>query len=452
MTKDGQRSRAVVIGGSMAGLLAARVLADSFAEVTVIDRDSLPVCPEHRRGVPQAHHAHALLARGQQALEELFPGITAELAARGAPTGDMLRDARLHFSGHRLRQARSGLVLVSASRILLEDEVRRRVRGLPGVTFAPPSDVVGLTTTSSGERVTGVRALRRSDDSAAEVHNADLVIDAAGRGSRAPAWLEALGFGRPDEDRLPIDLHYVSRRYRLGSDALAGDLASVQAATPANPRAGVLARLEGGQWLLTLAGILGDRPPTDPDGFLAFAQSLSFSDIYEAIRNAEPLDEPVTFRFPASVRRRYERLTRLPDALLPLGDSICSFNPVYGQGMTVAAQQALVLQRHLRRPGLLPTRGIICDFARVVDGPWEMARGADLALPAVPGRRPWPQRLMTRYIARLHAGAAHDQWLATAFVRVSGMVDGPTALLSPRVALRVLWSFSRGARGASKPH
>jgi 2-polyprenyl-6-methoxyphenol hydroxylase-like FAD-dependent oxidoreductase len=448
MTKDGQRSRAVVIGGSMAGLLAARVLADSYAEVTVIDRDSLPVCPEHRRGVPQAHHAHALLARGQQALEEMFPGITAELATRGAPTGDMLRDARLHFSGHRLVQATSGLVLVSASRILLEDEVRRRVRGMPGVTFAPPSDVVGVATTAGGERVTGVRVLRRSDGSAAEIHNADLVIDAAGRGSRAPAWLETLGFGRPDEDRLPIDLHYTSRRYRLGPPAIAEDLASLQAATPANPRAGVLARLEGGQWLLTLAGILGDRPPTDPDGFLAFAQSLSFSDIYEAIRHAEPLDEPVTFRFPASVRRRYERLTRLPAALLPLGESICSFNPVYGQGMTVAAQQALVLQRHLRRPGPLPTRAILNDFARVVDGPWQMARGADLAIPAVPGRRSLPQRLMTAYIAHLHAAAAHDERLATAFVRVSGMVDGPAALLRPRVALRVLWSFSHGARGA----
>jgi 2-polyprenyl-6-methoxyphenol hydroxylase-like FAD-dependent oxidoreductase len=435
----------------MAGLLAARVLADSYSEVTVLDRDALPVCPEHRRGVPQAHHAHALLARGQQTLEELFPGITAELTTRGAPTGDMLRDARLHFSGHRLVQTTSQLVLVSASRILLEDEVRRRVRGLPGVTFAPPADAVGLTTTRGGERVTGVRVVRRSDGSAEEVHHADLVIDAAGRGSRVPTWLGTLGFGRPDEDRLPIDLHYTSRRYRLGPAALAKDLASLQAATPANPRAGVLARLEGGQWLLTLAGVLGDRPPTDPDGFLAFAQSLMFSDIYEAIRDAEPLDDPVTFRFPASVRRRYERLDRLPDGLLPLGDSICSFNPVYGQGMTVAAQQALVLQRHLRRPGLPSTQGVIRDFARVVDGPWEMARGADLALPAVPGRRSWPQRLMAVYIAHLHAAAAHDERLATAFVRVSGMVDGPAALLHPRVALRVLWDSLHRGRGALGP-
>jgi 2-polyprenyl-6-methoxyphenol hydroxylase-like FAD-dependent oxidoreductase len=442
MSNDGSGARAVVIGASIAGLLAARVLADSYAEVTVIDRDRLPDGPQHRRGVPQAHHAHALLARGQQALEELLPGLTSELAARGAPVGDMLRDARLHFSGHRLMTATSGLTLVSASRALLEDQVRKRVRALPGVTFAPERDVVGLTTTRTGERVTGVHVLRRIDGSAAEVHEADLVVDAAGRGSRAPAWLETLGFERPEEDRLPIDLHYTSRSYRLGADALGGDLASVQAATPVNPRAGVLARLEGGVWLLTLAGILGDKPPTDSDGFTEFARSLSFPDIHEAIRRAEPIDDPRAFRFPASVRRRYERLARLPAGLLPLGDSLCTFNPVYGQGMTVAALQALVLRRHLRGDGPLPTRRILGELAGVIDAPWEMARGADLALPGVPGSRPWPQRLMASYIARLHAAGAHDAELATAFVRVSGLVDAPTALLRPRVALRVLRPLS----------
>jgi 2-polyprenyl-6-methoxyphenol hydroxylase-like FAD-dependent oxidoreductase len=200
----------------------------------------------------------------------------------------------------------------------------------------------------------------------------------------------------------------------------------------------VLARLEGDQWLLTLAGILGDGPPTDPDGFLAFARTLSFPDIYEAIRDAQPLDEPRSYRFSASVRRRYERLARLPDGFLPLGDSLCSFNPVYGQGMTVAALQALVMRRHLGRAGALPTRRILRDFARVIDAPWEMVRGADLSLPGVPGRRPLSLRLMARYIARLHVAGAHDERLATAFVRVSGMVDGPPSLLHPGVALRVL--------------
>jgi 2-polyprenyl-6-methoxyphenol hydroxylase-like FAD-dependent oxidoreductase len=438
MTTDANRARAVVIGGSMAGLLAARVLAESHAEVTVIDRDRLPTSPEHRRGVPQAHHAHALLARGQQTLEELFPGLTAALAARGAPTGDMLADARLHFSGYRLRQAKSGVMLVSASRILLEDEVRRRVRALSGVTFAPPSQVVGLTTDRGGERITGVRLLRRTDGSAAEVREADLVVDASGRGSRAPEWLEALGHARPEEDRVCMDLYYTSLRYRLAPDALGGDLACVQAATPANPRTGALARLEGNQWLLTLAGILGDRPPADADGFLAFARSLSFPDIYEAIRDGEPFGEPATFRFRESVRRHYERLT-LPDGFLPFGDSLCSFNPIYGQGMAVAALQALALKRHMQAAGAPPTRRILGDFARVVDAPWEMARGADLALPAVPGHRSWSQRLLGSYIARLHAAAAHDARLGIAFVRVCGMLDAPGALLRPSVALRALW-------------
>jgi len=449
MTSDGKRGRALVIGGSMAGLLAARVLADSYGEVTIVDRDELPASPQHRRGVPQAHHAHALLARGQQAFEELFPGMTAELAARGAPTGDMLRDARLHFSGHRLVQATSGLSLVSASRILLEDEVRKRVSALPRVTVARPCDVVGLTTAPDGERVNGVRILPRTDGSAAEVFHADLVIDAAGRGSRAPAWLDALGYPRPEEDTLQIDLHYTSCRYRLGPDALGGDLACVQAATPSNPRAGVLARLEGDQWLLTLAGILGDRPPTDVDGFLAFARTLPFPDIFEAIRDAEALDEPRSYRFAASVRRRFERVARLPDAFLPLGDSICSFNPVYGQGMTVAALQALVLRRHLRERGNLATRRVLRDFARVIDAPWDMARGADLAFPGVPGARPWPVRTLGRYIARLHAAAAHDQRLAAAFVRVSGMVDQPASLMRPSVVVRVLWPRSAKARLAA---
>ncbi|HEY6543548.1 MAG TPA: hypothetical protein VIZ64_01485 [Dokdonella sp.] len=248
-----------------------------------------------------------------------------------------------------------------------------------------------------------------------------------------------------------MDLYYTSRRYRLAPGALGGDLASLQAATATNPRAGVLARLEGDQWLLTLAGILGDRPPTDADGFLAFARSLSFPDIYEAIRDREPLGEPATFRFRESVRRRYERLTRLPDGFLPFGDSFCSFNPVYGQGMTVAALQALVLKRQLARLGVPRTRRILRDFAGVVDAPWQMARGADLTLPGVPGRMSWSERLIGNYIARLHAAAAHDARLATAFVRVSGLVDDPAALLNPRVALHVLRSSSSEARCSDAP-
>ena len=260
--------RAVVIGASMAGLLAAHVLADSYAQVTVIDRDELPEAPIHRRGVPHGRHLHALAARGQQALEELLPGLTAELVADGAPVGDLLDDARFYLSGHRLRQAHSGLMILCASRPLLEHHVRARVRARPNLRLLDRCDVVGLVTSPDGRRVTGVRVLRRADGSAEELLDADLVVDASGRSSRTPAWLEALGYPRPPKDEVRIGLGYATRTYRLPAAAIDGNLAILVAGTPQHPRTGAMQRLEGDRWMVTLAGILGDHPPTDPDGFV----------------------------------------------------------------------------------------------------------------------------------------------------------------------------------------
>jgi 2-polyprenyl-6-methoxyphenol hydroxylase-like FAD-dependent oxidoreductase len=442
--------RAVVLGASMAGLLAARVLADAYGQVTVIDRDQLPETPTHRRGAPHGRHIHALLARGQQALEELLPGLTAELVAYGVPTGDMLADARMYLSGHRLRQAHTGLGLLCASRPVLEGHVRARVRALPNVRFLDSCDVAGLTTTPDGGRVTGARVLRRADGSAEELVSADLVADATGRGSRTPLWLEALGYTRPAREQVRIGLGYATRTYRLPPDALQGDLAVVQAASPEHPRAGALQMLEGDRWMLTLAGILGDHPPTDPDGFLTFARCLRFPDIYEAIRDGEPLDDPVGFRFPASVRHRYERLNRFPDGLLVMGDAVASFNPIYGQGMSVAALEALALRRHLERGIAPPPRRFFRDLARVVDVPWDMAAGGDLVFPGVQGRRTLKVRLVSAYLTRLHAAAAHDARLASAFVRVAGLVTSPQSLLHPAIAIRVMWATLHPPAGSRR--
>jgi 2-polyprenyl-6-methoxyphenol hydroxylase-like FAD-dependent oxidoreductase len=430
--------RAVVLGASMAGLLAARVLSDGYGQVTVIDRDELPEAGTHRRGVPHGRHLHALAARGQQALEELFCGLTAELVADGVPAGDMLADTRLYCSGHRLRQAPTGLGLLCASRPVLEGRVRARVRALPNVGLVDRCDVVGLAATPDRRRVTGARVLRRADGSAEEVVGADLVIDATGRGARTPTWLEALGYPRPPVARVRVGLGYATRTYRLAPDALGGDLAVLQAATPRHPRAGALQVLEGDRWMVTLAGILGDHPPTDPVGFLAFARSLRFPDIYQAVRDATPLDDPVGFRFPASVRRRYEELGRFPDGLLVVGDAVASFNPIYGQGMSVAALQALALRRHLGHGTAPRPRRWFRELARVVDVPWEIAAGGDLVFPGVQGRRTARVRLVSAYLARLHAAAAHDADLAAAFVRVAGLVAPPGSLLRPGVAARVL--------------
>ena len=305
--KDGGQEHAIVLGGSIAGLLAARVLADAYDQVTVVDRDELVPGSMPRRGAPQGRHIHGLLARGQQVLDQLFPGFTAELEAYGAPTGDVLGEARLLFGGHRLARTDAGLVVLSASRPLLEDTLRARVRALPAVRFAAPSDAVGLRCSPDGQRITGARLLRRSDASAEEVLDADLVVDATGRGSRAPAWLQTLGFDQPEVDRVQVDVGYATSRYRLALDSLDGDLFCLHGPTPDRPRGGALARLEGDVWMLTLFGLLGDHPPKDRDGFDAFARSLRFPDLHDAVGAAEPIDRPAAYRFQANVRRRYER-------------------------------------------------------------------------------------------------------------------------------------------------
>lgn len=444
--KAGLGDRAVVLGGSIAGLMAARVLADSHNDVVVIERDELPQTAAHRRGASQGRHVHALLAGGQQVLEQLFDGLTAELVGLGAPVGDMLNNTRAYFGGHRLRRGTSGLTAVHVSRPTLEACLRTRVRALPSVRFLDRCDVAGVTTTADRKQVTGARIIRRIDGSADETLVADLVVDATGRGSRTPAWLEALGYPRPPVDRVRVGVGYATRVYRLDSEAIDGDLAILNGATPEHPRGGALASMEGGRYMLTLFGILGDHPPTDPEGFTDFAATLQFPDIHEAIRRAEPLDEPVPYRHPASVRHRYERLTRFPEGLLVMGDATCTFNPVYGQGMSVIALEALALRRHLQHDIRPRPLEYLREVGRIVDVPWDMATGADLAFPKVEGRRTVRTRMLGGYIDRLHAGAAHDAHLGRAFLRVAGLVDPPRTLLAPGVAARVLrQALSRSA-------
>jgi hypothetical protein len=264
-------------------------------------------------------------------------------------------------------------------------------------------------------------------------------MDATGRGSRTPVWLAELGYQPPFDDRIDIGLGYATGTYRLRPGALGSDKLILTGATLDNPRFGGLITLEGGRHMVTLGGMLGDHPPTDPAGFEAFAASLPFTDIAEAIAGAQPLDKPVVFRFPTCVRRRYEWLRQFPDSLLVLGDAVCSFNPVYGQGMTVAANQALVLRRLLARSANPAPGQYFREIAKTVDSPWDFAVGADLALPGVPGTRTAKIRMANAYLPRLLAAASSDVVLGAAFIRALGLLDRPEGLLRPGRVLRVWW-------------
>lgn len=445
--------RVLVLGGSMGGLLAARVLAESFAEVVIVDRDELSGVDGYRRGVPHGRHAHGLVARGHQVLEGQFPGLTEQLRAAGVTPGDFNGDIRWHFGGRRLAPARSGLVSVPATRPVLEHHVRMRVQDIPNVTFLERHDVLGLETTAGGDRVTGAWIAARGIAAGERLVLADLVVDATGRGSRTPAWLAGLGYERPAEEKVKIGLAYTTRHYRLNSDPFGSDLAIIPAATPENPRGAFFYPTPGDRSRveLSLTGMLGDHPPTDPEGFLEFARSVPVPDIYEAVRDAEPLDDPVSFRFPASVWRHYERLTRFPERLLVLGDAVCSLNPLYAQGMTVTALETLTLRDHLRDGRMPDPRTFFHDIAKVIASPWEFSAGADLGYPGVEGRRTAKVRMANAYVAKLQQAAVHDPRLTDAFIRAAGLVDPPSALMRPANVVRVLRRSMRRSAGAGRP-
>ncbi len=437
-------TRAIVLGGGMAGLLTARVLSDRYREVLVIDRDTILGVTEARRGVPQARHAHALLARGQEVLEELFPGLQAELTAAGVLSGDLAGDLRWYFNGRRLKQAHSGLLSVSATRPELEAHVRARVAALPNVEIRERTVIQGLAATADRSTITGVHVVADTESAEPEVLDADLVVDATGRGSRASAWLQELGYERPVEEKVKIDLAYVSRFFKLRSDPFGDDLAINPVASPANPRGGFFGKFPDNIALLSLTGLLGDHPPQDDEGFLRFTKSLAAPEIYEAVRDAEPLGEVASFRVPASIRRRYDKLTRFPEALLVIGDGVCSFNPVYGQGMTVAAMEAAALGGHLSKGGVRPLE-FFREIRPIIDVPWETSAGADLAFPGVEGPRTLKVKLGNAYIGKLHTAAQQDGRFTKAFFRVAGLVDPPQALMRPSLIFGVLRTARRAA-------
>ncbi|MDP9436983.1 MAG: FAD-binding protein [Actinomycetota bacterium] len=424
----------------MSGLLAARVLADQFAEVVVVERDLLPEAKQQRRGVPQGRHVHALLARGREVLEAHFPGFTDEVVAAGGLTGDLLQDSRIFMSGGFLVSYRSGLDVLCASRPLLESVVRERVRALDNVRFWAGTAALGLA--AEDGRVTGLR-LREGVDGEEQRLNAALVVAATGRGPGPLRWLSDLGYPLPQEEEIGVNLTYVTRTFRRRPGDLGGARFLVVTPDPPAVRSAAVFAQEDDLWMVTLIGYLGEQPPTDLDGFVRFAESLPTPELAQLLAGAEPVGEPATAHFPASRRRRFEDLTDLPEGYLVVGDGISSFNPVYGQGMTVAAEESLALQSALEH-GL---DGLASRFfpsaAKIVDVPWTMAASSDLRFPGVRGLRTPQIRFLNLYVARLLVAAHHDRVVAQAFARTNNLLDSPQSLLRPAIAARVLVGGSR---------
>ncbi|MFT3666397.1 FAD-dependent oxidoreductase [Piscinibacter sp.] len=443
------RGRAIVIGASLAGLLAARVLAERFADVVLLERDELPERAAPRKGTPHALQPHGLLARGRQVLEALFPGLADALVARGALAGDIGTAAAVDANGERFARRSAGVDGLAVSRLALEAELRRRVRALAGVCIVEDAEVEALL--HDRGRVAGVR-WRPRDGGTAQSLAGTLVVDCSGRGSHGPLWLRDGGYDAPPEERVTIGLAYTSAVFRR--DSAAPPLAVViGCATPALPRPSILIAMEPDdegreRWIAGVGGYAGDHVEPTLEAMAQRAQAIGHAEIEALALRGEAIAAPARYAFAHSQRWRYERLRRLPAGFVALGDALASFNPVYGQGMTVAACEALALRDALARgdagDARLPRR-FFAAAARIVDAPWQLAVGADLALPGVGGARPWPARLIGRHVARVQRAAVHDADVALAFVKVMHLLAPPHSLFAPAIVRRVWRTLPAGS-------
>ncbi|MEV2216507.1 FAD-dependent monooxygenase [Streptomyces sp. NPDC050997] len=458
-----RRPTALVVGGSVTGLFAAAALAE-FADVTVVERDPLPDGPASRRGVPQARHAHLVWSGGVRAFDELLPGLVDEIVARGARRthimGDLVSRSPNEIWFRRFTATHHRNLV--CSRDLLDSVIRDRVLGDARVTLSENRTVVGLE--GGAGRVTGVRV--RTGDRAARavgqdngvasgqesVLSADLVVDASGRGSQAPRWLTDLGLPAVAEREVDAGVAYATRLFRApGSTA---DLDFPMVAVQANPakapgRGGVILPIEDGRWIVTLAGTRGGEPTGDPDAFAAFALGLGDPVIGELIKGATPLTDVMTTRSTANRRRYFEKIRHWPDGFTVLGDAVAGYNPVYGHGITVAAQSALAVRDVLRAAPLTApgtARRLQRATARPVTAAWDLAVGQDARYPGASDTPPTAlERGLARFVDRAVATGARSPRALGALLDVMSLEKPATRLFSADMLVPMLF-------GPKKPH
>ncbi|MFD0353986.1 FAD-dependent monooxygenase [Streptomyces sp. NPDC127110] len=469
-TANSGRPTALVIGGSAAGLFAASVLAE-FADVTLIERDKLPAGPEDRKGVPQARHAHLVWSGGVRAFEELLPGfvdgvvaeggrlvpIMADMVSRapnevwfrrfgsGSGTGTGTGSGSGSGTGSSRGSGAPHRILV-CSRNLLDHVLRDRVLGDGRITVHEDSAVERLE--GGAGRVTGVTA---RIGTGTRTLTADLVVDASGRGSRAPAWLRALGLPAVTERQVDAGVAYATRTFRApGTTGEGFPLVNVQANPAKAPgQGGIILPVEDGRWIVTLSGSRGGEPTKDPDAFTGFALGLGDPVIGELVKDAEPLGDVVTTRSTANQRRYYEKMKDWPDGFVVLGDAVAGYNPVYGHGLTVAAQSALALRGVLASAGLTApgtARRVQRAAARPVSAAWDLAVGQDACYPGASATPPRAvERFLTRFVDRAVETAARSPRALGALLDVMSLSKPATRLFSPDVLVPMLF-------GPKRPH
>ncbi|SIS05735.1 FAD-dependent oxidoreductase [Natronorubrum thiooxidans] len=429
-----REGHAVVVGAGIAGLLAGRILADAFDEVTVLDRDPLPDEPVARPGVPQARQIHILWEAGRATLEELFPGYSEALRSAGGVVIDGQRDFYMYSQGGFLAAGSEPFQLYAATRPLYEQLLRGRVSELDGVKLRGNCPFLEYL---ADDGVTSVNGVMIRDDGAEQELAADLVVDATGRTSRTPNWLAKHGYTPPATEAVHVDLAYSASLIERPADD--HRMIGVLAEAP-RTRGGAVLPVEDNRWLVNLHGIHGDHPPTDVEESNDFAASLPTPIVKDLLEERPRVSTEIPFYpFPSNRRYRYEELDRFPDGLVVMGDAIANFNPIYGQGMSVAALEALMLHHTLATDDRKQFGRRFFDRAtEVVEPAWMLATGADFSFPQTKGDKPRGTAFFNWYLGRLFRKAHTDSVLTDAFTRVLSMQQPPTSLLHPSVLWRVL--------------
>src|SRR5215510_4404674 len=435
--------QALVLGAGMGGLTTARALADHFEHVVVLERDALSGHPEDRPGVPQGKHVHALLAGGQHALCELFPGFDRDLAATGAVPIRAGLDLRVERPGYDpFPQRDLGFDAYAQSRAQLEWSVRRRVEAHPGIELRHQCRAQELVTDPGGAAVTGVRYT--TPDGRVDTVAADLTVDATARGAPTLDLLKSTGRPLPAETTIGVDVAYSTVVFAIPEDASRDWKGVFCFPQPPSSRGALLMPMEGNRWIMTLGGRHGDRPPGDIDGFIAYAKTLRTPTTYNAIRQAKPLGDVVRYGFPESGYRHYARLDAFPKGLLPMGDAVCRFNPVYGQGMSVAAQEACALRRFLtaRAGEHDPLDGLAHAFLTEADAlietPWAQAAIPDFIHPETRGERPANFEQTLNFAAALTKLMARDPAVHKRVVEVQNLLKPRSVYFEPELMQRVM--------------
>ncbi len=439
-------SRAVISGGSLAGLTAAKVLSAYFDKVIIVEADKEPSGNEARKGVPQGRHVHGLLKGGADALTRIFPDLPTELERRGASSANFSNDIKWYINRRYMPRFQGDLTIQFQSRPLLEGCVRDFVRALENVFISYETKVVDYTLHPDSERVAAA-VLKQSDGQVTSIE-ADLFIDATGRGSALPKWLENNNWGRVPLSETRVDLGYASCFLKLPNDENR-DWTSllIYPTGPDEVRGCTLVQVENKTWLLTLAGYHNDHPPADKVGFLEYAKNLPKPDVYTAIKDAEFLTDISLHKFPASIRRHYDRLPRFPLGLIPVGDTNVSLNPLFGQGMSVAILSVQSLAGLLGDVDFTDIESIrrlrdsyLKSLVGIFQTPWDLAMGQDFKYPQTKGVKPFGLSIKN-YFKSLILSSSSTEVIQT-FYGVVHLVEKEQVFYNPKRALKVLQTAS----------